>query len=118
MRRTRVFCPSLRGRRDPALRREFGLQRLAGSTRAQIMRMVGMEGVFVAVTGVVLGSIASIGIVVPVSLKRLDSVVPAGSPLIYAATAGPAVLLTLSATLLPAWRATRGQPAESAVAIE
>ncbi|NED96046.1 ABC transporter permease [Phytoactinopolyspora alkaliphila] len=101
-----------------ARRREFGLQRLAGSTRGQVMRMVGTEGTFVAVTGVALGTIASLAILVPVSLKRVDSVVPAGSPLIYAAIAGLAVLLTLGAMLLPAWRATRGRPAKSAVAIE
>lgn len=101
-----------------ARRREFGLQRLAGSTRGQVMRMVGIEGAIVAVSGVALGTMASIAILIPVSLKRLDSVIPAGSPLIYAATAGLAVLLTLGATLLPAWRATRGRPAESALAIE
>ena len=28
------------------------------------------------------------------------------------------VLLTLAATLLPTWRATRGRPAESALAID
>lgn len=101
-----------------ARRREFGLQRLAGSTRGQVLRMVGIEGAIVAVSGVALGTLASIAILVPVSLKRLDSVLPSGSPFIYAATAGLAVLLTLSATLLPAWRATRGRPAESALAIE
>jgi putative ABC transport system permease protein len=101
-----------------ARRREFGLQRLTGSTRGQVMRMVGVEGAFVAVTGVALGTIAALGILIPVSLKRLDSAVPAGSPLIYAAIAGLAVLLTLGAMLLPAWTATRGRPAESAVAIE
>lgn len=101
-----------------ARQREFGLQRLAGSTRGQVLRMVGIEGAIVAVSGVALGTLASIAILVPVSLKRLDSVLPAGSPLIYAATAGLGVLLTLGATLLPAWRATRGRPAESALAIE
>jgi putative ABC transport system permease protein len=59
-----------------------------------------------------------IGVLVPVSLKRLDSVVPAGSPWIYVSTAALAVLLTLGAMLLPAWRATRGRPAEAALAIE
>ncbi|RIQ21374.1 ABC transporter permease [Jiangella rhizosphaerae] len=101
-----------------ARRREFGLQRLAGSTRGQVMRMVALEGAIVAVSGVALGTMASSAILVPVSLKRLDSVLPSGSPLIYAATAGLAVVLTLAATLLPAWRATRGRPAESALAIE
>lgn len=101
-----------------ARRREFGLQRLAGSTRGQVMRMVGLEGAILAASGIALGTVAVIGILVPVSLKRLDSVVPAGSPWIYVATAALAVLLTLGAMLLPAWRATRGRPAEAALAIE
>lgn len=101
-----------------ARRRELGLQRLAGSTRGQVIRMVGTESALVAVGGVALGTLAALAVLVPVSLKRLDSPVPVGSPLIYAATAGLSVLLTVAATLLPAWRATRGRPAESALAVE
>lgn len=101
-----------------ARRREFGLQRLVGSTRRQVMQMVGMESAIVAVTGVGLGTAAAMAILVPVSLKRLGSVIPAGSPLVYAAIVGLVVLLTLGAALLPAWQATRGRPAESAVAVE
>ncbi|GIJ50617.1 ABC transporter permease [Virgisporangium aliadipatigenens] len=101
-----------------ARRREFGLQRLAGSTRSQVMRMVGLEGAILAASGIALGTVAVIGILVPVSLKRLDSVIPAGSPWIYVSTAALAVLLTLGAMLLPAWRATRGRPAEAALALE
>jgi putative ABC transport system permease protein len=85
-----------------ARQREFGLQRLVGSTRRQVMQMVGIEAAIVAVSGLALGTIAALGILVPVSLKRLGSV----------------VLLTLGATLLPAWRATRGRPAEAAVSVE
>ncbi|MBY4212953.1 FtsX-like permease family protein [Rhodococcus fascians] len=101
-----------------ARRREFGLQRLAGSTRGQVMRMVGLEGAIVAVSGLALGTIAATLIVIPVSIKRLGSVLPAGSPLIYAATVGLVVLLTLGATLLPAWQVTRSRPAEAVLAIE
>ena len=101
-----------------ARQREFGLMRLAGTTRAQVLRMVGLEGAFVAVTGVVLGTVAALGIVIPVSLKRLDSVIPAGSPWIYVVTVGLAVALIVGATLLPAWRGTRGRPVESALAVE
>lgn len=101
-----------------ARRRELGLQRLAGSTRGQVIRMVGTESALVAVGGVALGTLAALAVLVPVSLKRLESPVPVGSPLIYTATAGLCVLLTVAATLLPAWRATRGRPAESALAVE
>ena len=101
-----------------ARRREFGLQRLAGSTRGQVMRMVGLEGAILAVSGIALGTVAVLGILVPVSLKRLGSVIPAGSPLDLRVDVGLIVLITLGATLLPAWQATRGRPAESALAIE
>ncbi|NEE03462.1 ABC transporter permease [Phytoactinopolyspora halotolerans] len=101
-----------------ARRREFGLQRLAGSTRGQVMRMVGLEGAIVSVSGVLLGTAAAAAILVPVSIKRLDSVLPAGSPWIYASMAALTILLTLGAMLLPAWRVTRGRPAEAALAIE
>jgi putative ABC transport system permease protein len=101
-----------------ARRREFGLQRLAGSTRRQVMQMVGLEGVIVALSGIVLGTAAAVAIVVPVSLKRLDSLLPVGSPWIYVTTVALTVLLTLGAMLLPAWRVTRGRPAEAALAVE
>jgi putative ABC transport system permease protein len=101
-----------------ARQREFGLQRLVGSTRRQVMQMVGIEAAIVAVSGLALGTTAAMGILVPVSLKRLGSVIPAGSPLIYAAIVGLVILLTLGATLLSAWRATRGRPAEAAVSVE
>jgi putative ABC transport system permease protein len=101
-----------------ARRREFGLQRLAGSTRGQVMQMVGLEGVIVALSGVVLGTAAAVAILVPVSLKRLDSLLPVGSPWIYLTTVALTAALTLGAMLLPAWRATRGRPAEAALAVE
>ncbi len=101
-----------------ARRREFGLQRLAGSTRGQILRMVGLEGVLVAAIGVLLGTIASMATLVPFSTNRIDSWTPSGSPWIYATIVGVAVVLTLGATLIPGWQAMRSRPAEAAVAVE
>lgn len=101
-----------------ARRREFGLQRLVGSTRRQVLLMVGTEAGIVAGTGLVLGTAAALGVLVPLSVDRLGSVVPAGPPLVYAVIVGVVVLLTLGATLLPAWQATRGRPAEAAVSVE
>lgn len=101
-----------------ARRREFGLQRLAGSTRSQVLRMVALEGVIVAGGGLAWGTIAAAGIVVPVSLKRLDTPMPAGSPWIVVAAATLTVVLILVSVLLPACLATRGRPAKSALAME
>jgi putative ABC transport system permease protein len=77
-----------------------------------------LEAAILAVGGIALGTVAVLGILIPVSLKRLGSVLPAGSPWIYVSTAALTVLLTLGATFLPAWRATRGRPAEAALAVE
>jgi putative ABC transport system permease protein len=101
-----------------ARRREFGLQRLAGSTREQVMKMIGIEGAIVAVSGVAIGTAAAGVIVVPISIERLGSVIPAGPPWVYLATVVFTGALTLGAMLLPAWRATRGRPAEAALAVE
>ena len=105
------------GSGDP-LERFRWWQRLAGSTRAQVMQMVGLEGLIVALSGAVLGTAAAVAIVVPVSVKRLDSPLPVGSPWVYVWLVVLTVLLTLVAMLLPAWRATRGRPAEAALAVE
>jgi putative ABC transport system permease protein len=99
-------------------RRELGLQRLAGATRGQVVRMVATEGAMVAVGGIALGTLAAGAVLVPVGLKRLDSPLPAGSPLLYAAVVVGTALLALAATLAPAWRVTRGRPAEAALAVE
>lgn len=101
-----------------ARRREFGLQRLVGSTRRQVLRMIGAEGVLVAVTGVVLGTVASVATLVPFSLARAESLTPSGSPWIYVGVVATALTLTLGATLLPGWRAMRSRPAEAAVAVD
>lgn len=97
-------------------RREFGLQRLTGSTRAQVLRMAGFEGGLVALVGIVLGTVVSAGAIVPFCLVATDSLLPMGSPLIYLTIIGLAVALALAATLVPAWAATRGQAVDAATA--
>ncbi|TDC46554.1 ABC transporter permease [Jiangella ureilytica] len=101
-----------------ARRREFGLQRLTGATRAQVMRMVGAEGVLVAALGIALGTLASVATLVPFSLARADSLTPSGSPLIYLGVVATALALTLGATLLPARQALRRRAAEAATAAD
>jgi putative ABC transport system permease protein len=96
-------------------RREFGLQRLTGSTRGQIMRMMGLEGVMVAVVGVILGTIVAAGSIVPFCLVASDSLLPSGPLWIYLAVIGVAGALALFATLMPTWAATRSRPAEAAL---
>lgn len=94
-------------------RGEFGLLRLAGSTRGQVLRTLASEGVVVTVVGVSLGGLASLATVLPFSLARVQSVVPAGSPWILAAVIGSAGAVTLAATLWSTWLATRTRPIEA-----
>ena len=99
-------------------RREFGLQRLIGSTRGQVLRMMAVEGGIVAVIGVVLGTIVSTGSLVPFSLVVSGTPMPSGPLWIYLSVVGAAGLLALSATLVPTWLALRARPAEAAVAAD
>lgn len=99
-------------------RREFGVQRLAGATRKQVLQMVCLEGCIVSISGVLIGTVAAGIIVVPVSMERLGSVVPAGSPWNYIALVVLTVALTLGSMLIPAFRVTRGRPAEAALSVE
>jgi putative ABC transport system permease protein len=93
-------------------RREFTLQRLVGATRRQVMRMMAAEAAAVAATGVLLGTAVAVVTLVPVGISVLNSPMPAGSPLIWAAVAAAALLLTSAATLLPTAFLLRGRPTD------
>ncbi|MFB0614777.1 FtsX-like permease family protein [Streptomyces sp. AGS-58] len=88
-------------------RAEFGLQRLTGATRAQVIGMLTVEGVLIGVVATVLGTLASAMTIVPYSLVKSDSYLPSGSIGIYLAIVGGSVLLVFGATLLPSWRGMR-----------
>jgi len=96
-------------------RREFGQQRLVGSTPPQVLRMVSIEGVALILTGLVFGSIAGLVAVIPYSIARTDSVIPDTTIGIYLAVVAAVVVLTLGASVGAARRAIR-IPAVEAVA--
>ncbi|MFE6102171.1 FtsX-like permease family protein [Streptomyces laurentii] len=93
---------------------EFGLQRLTGATRAQVLGMLGVEGLLVALVATVLGTLAAAATIVPYSLVKADSVLPRGPVGLYPAIVGGALVLILGATLLPSWRGMRTPPVETA----
>ncbi|MEC3975635.1 ABC transporter permease [Amycolatopsis sp. H20-H5] len=95
-------------------RREFGLQRLTGSTRAQVLRMAGIEGGVVATIGIAAGTVVAAGSIVPFCLVASDSLLPSGPIGIYLAVIGAAAALALVATLVPTWAATRGRAVDAA----
>ncbi|MET8183503.1 FtsX-like permease family protein [Streptomyces sp. NPDC005336] len=94
-------------------RTEFGLQRLTGATRAQVMGMLTVEGALVAIIATVLGTIASAMTIVPYSLVKNDSLLPSGSIGIYLGIVGGSLLLIFGATLYPTWRGMRTPPIET-----
>lgn len=99
-------------------RREFGLQRLSGSTRGQVLRMTFVEGLLVAAAGIVIGTAVALLTLVPYSATVAGSAWPSGPVWIYLAVVASAVLLTLGATTVPAWMSLRSRPAEAAVAVD
>ncbi|MET8681530.1 FtsX-like permease family protein [Streptomyces sp. NPDC004647] len=95
--------------------REFGLQRLTGATRVQVMRMMAFEGGMTAGIGVFLGTLVAPMTLIPFSLARADSLTPTGPIWMYLATIGFASLLTIGATLVPTWQALKVRPMEAAL---
>jgi putative ABC transport system permease protein len=95
-------------------RREFGQQRLAGATPRQVVTTNVLEAALVAVTGLVVGAVASLGTIVPYSVVKLETVVPDVGGLWWALVWAAAVLLTVGSTWIAVRRAVR-EPALSAV---
>jgi putative ABC transport system permease protein len=92
------------------------LQRLIGSTRGQVVRMMGIEGLFVALAGTALGTLVAAATLVPFNLALKDSPTPAGPAWIYLTVISLATALTLLATLVPTALALRARPVEAVAA--
>ncbi|MFS1305288.1 ABC transporter permease [Streptosporangium longisporum] len=90
--------------------REFGLQRLIGSSRGQVLRMMGIEGVLVAVIGVVLGTVVFVPVLLLFTIAISGSPLPSGPVYLYVIVVCAAGLSALMGALPPAWAATRGRP--------
>jgi putative ABC transport system permease protein len=99
-----------------ARRREFGLQRLTGSTRGQVLRMMLVEAGMVSLIGILLGTVVSATSLVPFTLVTDGSLLPHGPIWIYLGVIGTALALTVVSTLLTTWVTLRPRPAEATVA--
>jgi putative ABC transport system permease protein len=99
-----------------ARRREFGLQRLTGSTRGQVLRMMLVESGLVSVIGILLGTIVAATTLVPFTLVTDGSLLPHGPAWLYLAVIGTAAGLTVLSTLLTTWVTLRPRAAEATVA--
>ena len=99
-----------------ARRREFGLQRLTGSTRGQVLRMMTVEAGMATVIGVGLGTLIAGMTLMPFTLVTDGTILPKGPIVVYLGVVGAAALLTFGSTLLSTWAGLRTRPAEAAVA--
>ncbi|MEU3184003.1 ABC transporter permease [Streptomyces sp. NPDC006923] len=98
-------------------RREFGQQRLAGATPAQVLGMVGVEGLVLTVTGVFFGTVAGLAGIASFGLVRDDSLWPGQGLGIWLGVVAVATAATLITSLGTARRSLR-TPAVRAVAVE
>lgn len=87
-------------------RRELGTLRLVGSTRRQVLTMLGWEGLLVSVVGVVLGSAIAAATLIPM-MRGMTGEGPYVPPLVYGSFAAAGVGLALLAVTLPARVALR-----------
>jgi putative ABC transport system permease protein len=99
-------------------RREFVLQRLIGSTKGQVLRMTTVEALMVAVIGCGLGTIVAAAMLLPFSAAVSDGVLPSGPLWILLAVLGLAAVLTVLATVVPAWLTIRGRTSMGALSLE
>lgn len=96
-------------------KREFAQQRLIGATPPQVLGMVSVEGIVLAATGLVFGTLASIVTIVPYSIARAHQIIPDTTIGIYLGVVAVAAAVTLAATVGTA-RHTLQAPAIEAVA--
>jgi ABC-type antimicrobial peptide transport system permease subunit len=89
--------------------REVGIRMALGAERSQVLRMVLAQGARLALAGVALGALASLG--VGTVLESLLYGVSAFDPVAYVAAAGVLLLVAVAANLAPALAASRLAPA-------
>ncbi|MFI6832967.1 ABC transporter permease [Kribbella sp. NPDC050241] len=93
-------------------RREFALQRLTGSTRMQVLRMLTTESTLVTLAGITLGTLVALACLLPFSAAVSTSAIPTGPLWIFLVIVGAAAVLTFGSTLLPATAALRHSPTQ------
>jgi len=98
-----------------ARRREFGLQRLAGSTREQVTSMAGIEAALIAATGIVVGGVASLGAVIPYTVVKTSGFLPTTWPWLFPMVGLAAITVTVATAAVATRRVVR-TPAVEAVA--
>ena len=89
--------------------RELGLRMALGARADNLLRLVLSRGLRLTATGIVLGTIAGLALTKPLG-KLLYNISPY-DPLTFASALAVMAITAFSACLLPAWRASRTDPA-------
>ncbi len=89
--------------------REIGIRSALGAQTGDVLRLVVREGMTPAALGILLGALAAVA--ASWSVQRLLFGVSASDPLMLAGVSGALALLALVASLIPAYRASRLDPA-------
>ncbi|MQY38301.1 hypothetical protein SRB17_63140 [Streptomyces sp. RB17] len=87
--------------------REFGLLRLAGATRRQVLRMLRTETLSVVFLAASLGSGIALAVLTAFSVGMTGRAAPSVTPLLYVTVVGTAGLLALVASAVPGRAALR-----------
>ena len=90
-------------------RGELGIRMALGAERRDVLRLVLSEGALYAICGLAVGSLVAFALA-PLAAPLLFDVSP-HDPTVFGAVAGVLLPVALVACALPAWRATRVDPA-------
>ena len=90
-------------------RHEFGVRRALGAQIVDVVQLVLGQGVRAAAVGIVLGLIAALGSARFVRDLLFET--SPRNPVVLAAVAATMLVVAIAATLIPAWRASRVDPA-------
>ncbi|TCC17337.1 ABC transporter permease [Kribbella speibonae] len=94
-------------------RREFGLQRLTGSTRREVSRMLTLEGLLIAGLGLAAGLITAAFTVLPIAMATRGWPIPSGSVWVLAGWIAVVLLLVLPTTAITGRIAMRSKPMDA-----
>jgi putative ABC transport system permease protein len=94
-------------------RREFGLQRLTGSTRRQVRWMLYLEHLVIAALGLVLGVVAALFTVIPIAVATRGWPIPSGPVWVLGGWVAVVLLLVLPVTAVAGRLAMRPKPMDA-----
>jgi putative ABC transport system permease protein len=94
-------------------RREFGLQRLTGATRREVLRMLGLEGLLIAGLGLLTGLITAAFTVLPIALATRGWPIPSGPVWILFGWIAVVLLLVLPTVAIAGRIAMRPKPMDA-----